>query len=81
MRLMVWGILSLLLLACSSSGKEPAYRVTHTIVCKHWVNQCYFRAQEKCLGRQYDLLSTTETERTGGPHGRYREFTVRIGCI
>lgn len=67
--------------ACSSRDKEPSYRVTHVITCKHWLNQCYYKAQAKCEGRKYEVVSKTETERTGGPYGRYREFTVRIGCL
>lgn len=70
------------LVACSSSSEKehPRQGVRYTIVCKYLVQQCYYRAQDRCEGRGYTLLDTTETMRTGGPEGRYREYIAKIQC-
>jgi hypothetical protein len=71
---------SFFLIACSSSEKHPRQGVRYAVVCKYLVQQCYYKAQDRCEGRSYTLLHTTEVMRTGGPEGRYREFTAHIQC-
>lgn len=71
-------LIFLSLVACSS----PPSKVQQVleVQCKNWSNQCYYRAQEKCEGR-YTVLSTVESEETGGPYGRFRKYTVRYQCL
>lgn len=71
------GIWLILVVGCATSAGEKTQVVELT--CKHWPNQCYFRAQEKCRGG-YNVLSKVESQRTGGQYGRYREYLVRVQC-
>lgn len=72
-----------LLVACSSgsgSGEHPRQGVRYTIVCKDAHQQCLYKAADRCEGRGYHLIKTSETQRTGGVYGRYREFVMEIEC-
>jgi hypothetical protein len=68
--------------ACSSSTPDPydAYAgAEFTIECKHTTGPCYFKSQERCR-RGYNVVSTVETEKTGGVYGRYRAYIMVIRC-
>ena len=70
-----WLLLSVVGCASSPSTVQQVLEVQ----CKNWSNQCYYKAQEKC-GSRYTVLSTVESEETGGPYGRFRKYTVRYQC-
>ncbi len=69
------------LVGCSSdpAAVAPQRGPRHKVVCKHWSNQCYYKAQAICP-QGYTVLDSVESEKTGGPHGRYREYTIHVAC-
>ena len=73
-----WSFLLFLVVGCSSQEKS-GFRKTHVITCKHWTHMCYAQAKDRCP-QGYDEISRSETQRTGGPHGRYREYKITVGC-
>lgn len=67
-------------MSCASSQeRDPGFRRNYVITCKHWTHECYNKAQSRCRNG-YGIINESETQRTGGPHGRYREFTLTVGC-
>lgn len=70
---------TLILLGCSSPPPPKITGAIRTVTCKGWANQCYYKAQEICQAG-YSVISKVEAERTGGPWGRYKEFTVTFTC-
>lgn len=75
--------LLVLIAGCSSGpGRSPHLPPpgsVHEIRCDHRVQTCYYKARDRCLN-SYKILNEIQTERTGGPYGRYKQYIVSIQC-
>lgn len=75
-------LLLLCLSACSSSKEEydrgPQGR-SYELRCKYALKPCYYKARERCLNK-YKIINQYQTNRTGGPRGRYKEYVMNIVC-
>ena len=78
-------LLFVLLLCCSvlwiscSNGPVASRQPLQTVVCKYWLQQCHLRARHYCPSG-YSVKRSTRVDKTGGPKGRYKEFTMVFYC-
>jgi len=73
--------IAFLIASCSSKEDVDSISGTrHEIKCHGWINQCYYRAQDRCKHRGYHVKSTNSLIVKGGPYQQQKQFLVYIEC-